>query len=213
MRDVATSALGRAFAALAVVFMLGSFTANAATPAESFIQDNVQKGLTILNDKVLSRTDKRAQFQSFLESLTDIHRIAIFTLGPAAKTAASADVDAFVEAFRGYAAAVYEEQLSRYAGQSLKVAGSIQHATGDTVVQTYVVDANGAQPGNADEVDFRVLDTGGKMVVIDASVMGAWLAVQERDQFTAFLAQHGGDVKALAADLTRRAENVRNGTN
>ena len=206
MRNAASNLL----AALAFAFV--AQTANAATPAETFIQDNVQKGLSILNDKSLARDQMRVQFQSFLEGLTDIRRIAIFTLGPTAKTAAPADVDAFVEAFRGYAAAVYEEQLSRYSGQSLKVAGSVQHAAGDYVVQTYVVDPSGHQSTNADEVDFRVLDADGKMVVIDASVMGAWLAVQERDQFTSFLAQHGGDLKALTADVERRAANVRNGT-
>ena len=213
MRHVATSIFGRVFAAFIFVGMLGATSASAASPAETYIQDNVQKGLSILNDKSLSREAMRTQFQSFLEGLTDVRRIPIFTLGPAAKTAAPADVDAFVEAFRGYAAAVYEEQLSRYSGQSLKVASSIQHAPGDFVVQTYVVDPNGSQSANSDEVDFRVLDTGGKMVVIDASVMGAWLAVQERDQFTAFLASHGNDIKALTADVERRAANVRNGTN
>src|ERR1700761_7376411 len=106
MRHVATSIFGRVFAAFIFVGMLGATSASAASPAETYIQDNVQKGLSILNDKSLSRDAMRTQFQSFLEGLTDVRRIAIFTLGPAAKTAAPADGDAFVEASRGYAAAV-----------------------------------------------------------------------------------------------------------
>jgi ABC-type transporter MlaC component len=47
--------------------------------------------------------------------------------------------------------------------------------------------------------------------VVDASVMGVWLAIQERDQFTSFLAQHNNDVKALTADLLKRAANIRAG--
>jgi len=197
--------------ATALLLAIGTVTAHAETPAEGYIRDNVQKGLSILKDTALSRDDKRTQFQSFLESLTDIHRIALFTLGVAAKTAPAADVDAFTEAFRGYAAAVYQEQLSHYSGQTLKVTGSIQRAAGDTIVQTVVLEPNGSQSANADEVDFRVVDTGGKLQVIDASVAGVWLALQERDQFTAFLPQHGNDVKALTADVQKRAENIRAG--
>lgn len=181
--------------------------ARAANPAESYIQDNVQKGLAILNDKTLSANARQTQFQSFLESLTDIHRIAMFTLGAAAKTATPPDIAAFTDAFRSYAAAVYQQQLAHYSGQALKVTGSIERAPGDTIVQTQVQQPDGAATG--DEVDFRVEESGGKPMVIDASVAGVWLAIQERDQFTSFLAQHNNDVKALAADLTQRAANIR----
>jgi phospholipid transport system substrate-binding protein len=198
--------------AVAAIAFLAIGTAQAASPAETYIQDNVQTGLSILKDSSLSRDARRTQFQSFLESLTDIHRIAVFTLGAAAKSAPPADVDAFAEAFRGYAAAVYQQQLAHYSGETLKVTGSIQHAPGDFIVQTVVLEPNGSQASNADEIDFRVSDTGGKLQVIDANVAGVWLAQQERDQFTAFLAQHNNDVKALAADLDRRAADVRAAT-
>ncbi|MBS0279463.1 MAG: ABC transporter substrate-binding protein, partial [Proteobacteria bacterium] len=174
MRLNAPTLSRRLFASAAFALALGLSAAQAATPAETYIGDNVQKGLAILNNPSLSVADKQAQFQSFLESLTDIHRIAVFTLGPAAVSAPPADVDAFVQAFRGYAAAVYQEQLAHYSGQTLKVTGSIQHAPGDVIVQTVVQDPN--EPGRGDEVDFRVADTNGKMQVIDASVSGVWLA-------------------------------------
>ena len=203
------SATARLLAVLALLFAVGLTGAQAATPAEDFIQKNAQQGLTILKDNSLSRDAKQTQFQSFLESLIDIHRIALFTLGSAAKSAPPADVDAFAEAFRGYASAVYQEQFAHYSGQTLKVTGSVERAPGDYVVRTVVLEPNGSQSANADEVDFRVADTGGKLQVIDASVVGVWLSLQQRDQFTAFLAQHNNDVKALTADLQAGAANIR----
>jgi phospholipid transport system substrate-binding protein len=205
------SAVARLLAALAFLCIVGLTGAQAATPAESFIQENAQKGLTILKDASLSRDAKHAQFQSFLESLIDIHRIALFTLGPAAKSAPPADVDAFAEAFRSYAAAVYQEQFAHYSGETLKVTGSVERAPGDFVVRTAVLEPNGSLSANAPEVEFRVSNTGGTLQVIDASVMGIWLSLQQRDQFTAFLARHNNDVKALTADLLVRAGNIRNG--
>lgn len=209
MRLNAPTLLRRMFASAVFALALGLPAAQAATPAETYISDNVQKGLAILNDASLPTADKQAQFQSFLESLTDIHRIAVFTLGNAAQSAPPGDVAAFEQAFRGYAAAVYQQQLSHYSGQTLKVTGSIQHAPGDVIVQTVVQDPR--ESGQGDEVDFRVADTNGKMQVIDASVGGVWLALQEHDQFTAFLAQHNNDVKALTADLQTRTAAIRSG--
>ncbi len=203
------SAPARLFAAAAFALTLGIAAAQAATPAETFIQDNAQKGLTILKDTSLSRDAKQTQFQAFLESLIDLHRVALFTLGSAAQSAPPADVAGFVDAFRGYAAAVYQQQLAHYSGQTLKVTGSTERAPGDFIVRTVVLEPDGNQSVNADEVDFRVQNNNGKTMVVDASVMGVWLAIQERDQFTSFLAQHNNDVKALTADLQKRAQNIR----
>jgi phospholipid transport system substrate-binding protein len=203
------SAPARLFAAAAFALTLGIAAAQAATPAETFIQDNAQKGLTILKDTSLSRDAKQTQFQAFLESLIDLHRVALFTLGSAAQSAPPADVAGFVDAFRGYAAAVYQQQLAHYSGQTLKVTGSTERAPGDFIVRTVVLEPDGSQSANADEVDFRVQNNNGKTMVVDASVMGVWLAIQERDQFTSFLAQHNNDVKALTADLQKRAQNIR----
>ncbi|MBS0273224.1 MAG: ABC transporter substrate-binding protein [Proteobacteria bacterium] len=203
------SAPARLFAAAAFALTLGIAVAQAATPAETFIQENAQKGLTILKDTSLSRDAKQAQFQAFLESLIDIHRIALFTLGDAAKSAPPADVEAFTQAFRGYAAAVYQEQFAHYSGETLKVTGSMERAPDDFIVQTEVLEPDGSPSANDPEVDFRVSSAGGKLQVIDASVMGVWLSLQQRDQFTAFLSQHNNDVKALTADLSVRAANIR----
>jgi phospholipid transport system substrate-binding protein len=200
------------FAVLAILSaVMFTAVARAASPAEDFVQTNVQRGLAILNDKTLSVDQTQAQFRSFLESLTDIRRIALFTLGPAGKAAPPSDVDAFVSAFRDYTNAVYQSQLAQYSGQTLKVTGSTERAPGDFIVSTLIAAPNGEAAAGTSEVDFRVSDAGGKMTVVDASVGGIWLAIQERAQFGAFLSQHNDDVKALSADLEKRATSMRTG--
>lgn len=175
--------------------------ANAANPAEAFIQNNVQKGLTILSDKSMSADQRATNFRAFLESLTSIRRIAVYTLGPVKNSAPAADVEAFINTFRDYTVAVYESRLSQYSGQTLTVTGSTQRSPNDYVVNTRVDDPAKKTKGDPVEVDFRVVQDNGKWVVIDVSVVGVWLAIEERDQFTAFLAQHGNDVKQLITHL------------
>src|ERR1700680_1914662 len=93
-----------------------SFAA-AANPAETFVQQNVDKGYAILNGASLSDEQRRAQFRDFMLSLTDTLRIGAFTLGQYANGASKADLDAFEDAFRDYVIAVYESRLSKYKGQ------------------------------------------------------------------------------------------------
>jgi len=183
--------------------------ASAATPAETFIADNIQKGLVILNDRQLSEAARADQFQQLLLGLVNTKRIAGFTLGQYARTAPQADQDEFAAAFQDYSIAVYRSYLGAYAGQSLKVTGSSQRAPDDYIVTTVMVDPNDRGGQRPLEVDFRVRTDSGRPELIDISVLGIWLALSQRDQFVAFLAQNHGDVKALTAHMRQTASQYR----
>lgn len=218
MSRAATSLFGRLRAyltvwavALAATMALGS-AAQASTPAESYVQENVQKGLTILDNHSISDAQRRSEFRDFLTSLTDIRRIALFTLGATRRTASPSEVDGFVDAFRDYAVAVYEARLDKYSGQYLRVTGSTERGAGDYIVNTVLVDPTGKSNGQEPiRVDFRVDSDNGKFVVIDVAIAGVWLALEERDQFTAFLQQNNDNVPALSAHLEQMAAQIRNG--
>jgi len=214
---MSVSVRGRAFsflvlaASACLAFALAAAPARADDPAAAFVQTNVQKGLVILNNKSLSQDQMRSQFRDFLTSLTDIKRIALFTLGSARRTAPDADVNAFVDAFRDYAVAVYEARLGQYSGQTLKVTGSSEVKPGDWIVTTQLVDPN-AKPGDQPiEVKFRVDQDGNRLAVIDVSVVGVWLAIEERAQFTAFLGQNGNDIHKLIDHLNALTDALKNG--
>jgi phospholipid transport system substrate-binding protein len=202
-------------AAMVVLFAFavpgGASASPPAANAEAFVQNNVQRGLTILSNHRLPDAERREQFRQFLTGLTDIKRIAMFTLGNARRTTSPADTETFINAFRDYAVAVYESRLNQYAGQSLKVTGSTERAPGDFIVTTVLVDPLGqAKNQEPIEVDFRVLNDNGHMVVIDASVVGVWLAIEERDQFAAFLQQNNDNVLALVEHLKQLTEQLHN---
>jgi phospholipid transport system substrate-binding protein len=190
------------FAAFALAIpLIAAQQASAATPAEAFVSANVDRGLTILNNGSLSTEQKRVQFERFLLSLTDMKRIAMFTLGQYRRGAAEGDLDAFASAFQNYAVAVYQSYFARYAGQSLQVTGSTNVGPQDDVVRTVLVDPHDRSGQQPLEVDFRVKSDTGRPQVVDFSVGGIWLGQEERDQFTAFLGQNNGDIHALVAHL------------
>jgi len=186
--------------------LLATPAAAATNPAEQYVADNIHKGLDILNNKSLSPAQRREQFESFLLGLTDMKRIAVFTLGNYRRSASPADVDAFNAAFQNYAVAVYQSYFAKYAGQTLKVTNSTERAPGDYIVTTALIDPNDHSGQQPLEVDFRVRTDAGKPVVVDVSVAGIWLALEERDQFTAFLGQNGGNIKLLNSHLNDLAK-------
>ena len=199
------------FAAFALMLSLAGAllpaSARAATTAEAqqFVQVNVDRGLGILSDKNLSEAQRRQEFRDFLIRLSDIRRTALFTLGTGRRTATPAEVSDFVAAFRNYALAIYEARLTAFSGQTLKVTGGVQRAPGDFIIETTLV-----QPGGDTkpiQVDFRLVPSGNGFKVIDVGVVGVWLAIEERDQFTSFLDQHNDSVPVLThhlEELTQR---------
>ena len=182
--------------------------AAAATPnvAESFVDENIHKGLEILRDKRLSTVQRRDQFEGLLLTLVDVRRIALFTLGQYRRSAPPDDVEAFVNAFKNYAAAAYQSYFAKYTDQTLKVIGSTQRSPTDFIVQTNLVDPGSSQPPA--EVDFRVRTDTGKPVLVDVAYQGIWLSLEQRDQFVAFLGQNNGNVRTLIAHLSDLAANL-----
>jgi phospholipid transport system substrate-binding protein len=192
--------------AAAGIFSLGLATAPAlaATPAEQYIADNVQRGMAVLNDTAIGKDQRKTEFQGFLLGLTDIQAIGRYTLGQFRRSASPDDLAAFDTAFKDYALAVYQSYFAKYSGQSLKVTGSYALGTEETVVKSVTVDPKkpSAKPY---VVDFRVKSAAGRMVVVDFSVEGVWIRELERNDFTSYLGQHGGDVKALTVMLKQKA--------
>ena len=206
MRRVMLMGLLSLLPALAMVQM-----ARAATPAETFVSENIDRGFAILNNRSLSSSARASQFQTFLEGLTDIDRIGKFTLGAARRAASPQDIASFDAAFRSYAIEVYQSRLSQYSGQTLKVTGSTERQAGDYVVSTTLLDPAAKGSKQPLKVDFRVLNDKGRLVVIDVAVEGIWLAITERDQFSAFLGQHNGSLSALSTHLEQLTAQLKNG--
>jgi phospholipid transport system substrate-binding protein len=186
--------------------LLAAGPAMAANVAETFVDENIHKGLDILRDKKLTTTQRRDQFETLLLGLVDVRRIGLFTLGQYRRTAPPEDVEAFLGAFKNYVSASYQSYFSKYTNQTLKVTGSTQRSPTDFIVQTQLIDPNSNQQPS--EVDFRVRTDTGKAVLVDVAYQGIWLSLEQRDQFVAFLGQNNGNVRTLIAHLSELAVNL-----
>src|SRR5579862_5940427 len=84
------------FCAVLTLLFAGATSALAETPADALIQQSTARAVAVLGERTLSQADKRSQIQELMSSLLDLKRMAIFALGPAARTATPEELDAFV---------------------------------------------------------------------------------------------------------------------
>jgi ABC-type transporter MlaC component len=169
--------------------------------ARAFIQTNVNDGIAIMNDTSLSKAAQKQKVRALLATLLDTRKIGLFALGKARGKASQADIDAYVAAFNKFMIESYVTRLDGYGGQSLKVTGVIDHAPGDYVVTAVMVDPGSPNDPNPVHVMFRVLQEGEHYKVVDASIVGVWLGLAQRDDFVGFLGHHGDSVALLTAHL------------
>jgi phospholipid transport system substrate-binding protein len=194
------------FIAFAALLAFGATSPAFANPdAEAFTQRLIDQGVQIL--RASNDPQRKTKFRDFITQYADVQKTAYFTLGNYRRTAAPADLSAFVNAFRDYAIAIYESQLEKYKGESLKVVGSLDNKPGDYIVKT-VVDGPSKDPLR---IDFRLAGGNAAYKFYDISVEGAWLAISQQEQFKTFLEQNRGNVPALTADLVTRTQKIQNG--
>ena len=193
---------------LGAISWLEPAAAFAASPAETFVQQNVDKGYAILNDAAVPEGKRDDNFRAFLLSVVDAKRIASFTLGVYARGASDADIQKFHGAFSDYVVKVVENDIAGNPGEKIEVTGSNERSPDDVVVTGKLI---GSKRSNAPvNVAFRVRkNAAGAASVVDMAVEGVSLALEERDDFTAWLQQHHGDIGALAAELQRRSDMLR----
>lgn len=173
------------------------------TDAARFVDARAREALDILQDEALSEADKKTQFRAMVDEIADVNRISRFVLGRYARGASEEELAAFQTVFREYAIGVYEDNLSAYAGETLRVLGSVERRPGDTIVQTQV---QGGAQDNPIPVNWRVLERDGVRKVVDVEVLGVWLAVNQREEITGIIGQAGGEISAATEALETRLD-------
>lgn len=184
-----------------LVMLMFSLAAQAATPAEAFVDASIQKGNAILRNESLDQSERDREFRDFVLSITDMKRVALFTLGPYAKDAPGEAVAGFVAAFTDFNVALFRNGFRSYA-QTTRVTGSVVRADDDVIVNAEVASADAKSEPM--KIAFRVRkDDRGRNIILDVQLSGAWLAVSQRQDFDSYLTLNGGDISKLSGELQK----------
>ena len=152
-------------ALMGVLFLaLPLSAAKAAPDDEAFVQGKANEALGILRDDSLDQSAKTVRFRDFVDTVTNVPRVARFVLGKYARGADPDKMTEFTAVFREYASGVYEKQLGNFGGETLKVTGSQDRKPGDSVVASVI---SGGQLDEPLDVNWRIRTRHGKKTVLD----------------------------------------------
>jgi len=183
------------------------------TAAETYVQQNASQALQTLGNHGVSAAERRRLFDVLMRQFSDMDRIALFVLGrystqlradPALRTL-------WVNTFKDYAVAVYEDQLQAYSGSNIRVTGSTERIAGRDIVVNSEITPRGQRPL---PVQWRLLRSGDAWKVFDVSLIfeggnQIWLAQAQQLDFLSQLDQNHGDIRGLIARVQQTTASLR----
>lgn len=161
----------------------------------------VQQVVDEINRVINSGKSEAAMYDDFaniFRRYADVDAIARSTLGPPARTASAAQLNAYADAFTGYLSRKYGKRFRELIGGEINVEGA-RPVNAYYEVQT-VADLRGEAPFS---VSFMVSDRSGRDRFFDLLIEGISLLKTERTEVGAMLDRRRGDIDALIADLRR----------
>jgi len=173
-----------------------------APDAEAFINTVAEEAIGLLNDQSKTQKQRTDEFADLVIANADMTAIGYFTLGQYRRSATPDQLDTFMDLFQGYTKNFYSLRLSEYANQTLEVTGSQLVNNGkEVIVTSQLIQPEGAPT----DVNWRLRKNAeGEYKLRDLQVVGVWLALEQRSQFTATIANNNGSFDSLLDVLRER---------
>jgi phospholipid transport system substrate-binding protein len=188
------SAVAAALLMVAWLFAAAQGALAQQDPAQ-FIQNLGTQGIQALGSSAPQRV---ARFRQLFESNFDGPGITRFVLGPSGRNMTPEQQQEFATLFRDYIAQNYAEKLASFSGAPFRVTGTRQNGD-ETIVMSQV-----QRQGGPAELDWHVVNHGGRFVVTDVQVNGSSMKVSERNQLAGILERNGGRPDALLSVMRQQ---------
>lgn len=185
---------GTALAACLPVFS-GTAFALSAGAAKSLIDQATSEINAVINSGKSASAMYR-DFERIFIRYADVPTIARSVLGPPARSASSAQIGAFQQAFTGYIARKYGKRFREFVGGRIRVMDARPIKSFHEV--RAVVELRGQSPF---AVSFMVSDRSGSNKFFDLLIEGISLLKAERTEIAALLDRNGGNIDRLTQAL------------
>ncbi|MDE7539429.1 MlaC/ttg2D family ABC transporter substrate-binding protein [Gluconobacter sphaericus] len=184
-------------AALRAVVSLAVATGAAhASTATDFVNSFGSRLAAVVNSGK-SLDEKKKEVLPLLKDNVDITGIGRYCLGKYWRTATPAQRDKYISLFDQVLVNTITDQIGNYKGVSFRVTTTTTTPDGERV--NALIDRPG-QP----EVNMQLIIGGNPPKVVDMYGEGASLRMNQRSDYSSYLARHNGDVDALNAALERQ---------
>lgn len=167
-----------------------------ASEAQSLIDALVGDINSVINSGS-SANAMYSRFEQIFAKYADVPIVARSVLGPTARSASSAELNAFTQAFQGYIARKYGRQFRDFIGGTIKV-------TGAQSLKSFFEVTSVANIPNKKPIDVRwhVSDKSGAPRFFNIIIEGVNMVAQERSEIGALLDKNKGSIPALTKQLS-----------
>ena len=162
----------------------------------SLLVDHLVGEINTAFDSGMSSTKLIGLCERIFAYYADVNIIARAALGPAARSAEPAELEAYVAAFRGYIARKYGQRFHEFVGGKIIVTG-----TNDRGIFFEVMAGTELRGSAPFDVSFRVSDLSGQNLFFDIIIEGISLLSAEGGEIGALLDARKGNIATLARDL------------
>ena len=188
-------------------FILGLFfmpaLAKAENPAIEFVDNLADKVINTILVADVSRDEKLSRFRKEFTEALDLKNIGQFVLGIYWRKATPEEKDAFLNAFMDFTTKTWADRFDMYQGQKIVFTG-VRNAERNQ----FYVDST-IQNNPPVEVIWRLKQKDNTYRIIDIIIEGVSMAMSYRNEYSAYLQNHGGSVQALADELKQKSDNFK----
>jgi len=185
-----------------VFFSLNSFAAD-KKDVEKFVNKIGNDIINIAKQTNLSEEKKREKIINVVDAVIDAEWIARFVLAKNYNGASDAQKERFTKLYRDFMINTYGPKFKKYNGKKFSVTEVAEQKSFYIAKAEFIPhDSN-----IAINVNFRVKDRDGKLVILDFIAEGVSLIETQRSEFNSAISQNGMD--KFLDDLEERIKNLK----
>jgi phospholipid transport system substrate-binding protein len=175
--------------------------AEVMTDATRFVDDRANRVIEMFNNRALLPDQRENRLRALVVESFDVPTIARFVLGRHWTGTPPAERKQFTEVFEHYMTHIYAARFDRYRDAKIKMMGE-RLESGDRMVVRSAIDWRGSdQPA---KVDWLVKKAGGSYKIVDVNIEGVSQLLTLREEFSAVIQQHDGQVAGLIEHLEEK---------
>jgi len=188
---------------LGVTFLISAAQAAPAYPdSGAFITALGKRAIELLGARGATDEEQETRFRALLFEGFAVRKIGKFVLGKYRQSSSTGEVTEFLHLFEDYIVSLYSSAFRSFSGGTFAVARVVKtRSPQDTMVITHI---NPDAPGGPTKVVFQVRNYSGGYKILDVKIQGISMIVTQRDEFTGFIRNNGGEITPLIKALRKK---------
>ncbi len=178
-----------------------------ARDSGAFVKDLADRAIRLLTSKDTTQEEQERRFRELLREGFAVEKIGKFVLGKYRRQASKEELREYLALFEDYIVSLYASAFRNFSGATFSVKRVVRtRSPRDTMVVTQIAPSNNGAPTR---IVFQVRAGRDGYKILDVKIEGVSMIITQRDEFTTFIANHGGRVSALIEALRKKTKDLK----